>query len=204
MNTDINRLYSPKALLKLSAKLVHCLLDESAKSFSADFPNADKLPIRELEPYLLPVVSAVKSVGPVAQSTFEIVEAIKSSCDLHRWRQPYLEKDLGATFTKGSAWFALADVDGPIVYTEGLVEIMLLNSGVVYPKHSHSPEELYIVLAGQVWWEADDADDSSIWKSAGEVIHHLPHQAHAITAGENPVLILNLWRGGSFEMPIIK
>jgi len=80
---------------------------------------------------------------------------------------------------------------------------MLLNSGITYPKHSHSPEELYVILAGKVFWEADDALDSPSWKQAGEVIHHLPHQAHEITAGDEAVLILNLWRGGSFEMPMI-
>ena len=59
------------------------------------------------------------------------------------------------------------------------------------------------MLAGEVWWEADNAADGPTWKKAGEVIHHMPHQAHAITAGKDTVLILNLWRGGSFEMPSI-
>jgi len=203
MAGNMNRFYSAKELFELSANVVSSLPEQSARSFFEDLPDANKLSICPLTPCLLPVVSAIQSIGPAVDSTFELVQAIKSSCAIQRWRQPYLAQDIGARFVNGAAWFPIADVDGPIIYRQGLVEIMLLCSGVTYPKHSHSPEELYIVLAGQVWWETDDSAKSHIWKKAGEVIHHLPHQAHAITAGEEAVLILNLWRGGSFEMPSI-
>jgi quercetin dioxygenase-like cupin family protein len=94
-------------------------------------------------------------------------------------------------------------VNGPIVYSYGLMEVMLMGSGLTYPKHKHSSEEVYIVLAGKVWWEAENVKSSPAWKNAGDVIHHAPNQIHAVTAGDEPVLILNLWRGGSFEMPEI-
>jgi len=76
-----------------------------------------------------------------------------------------------------------------------------LGSGLTYPEHKHSPEELYIVLAGKVWWEAENSNSG--WKQAGDVIHNAPNQIHSVTGGGEPVLILNLWRGGSFEMPEI-
>lgn len=203
MTRDINLSYSPQEIFELAGNNVSRLSDENASSFAAGLPNVNSLSLRELAPSLLPIINSIKSVGAVSESTSELVAAIKDTYEFQAWRQPYSEKDIGATFTNGSAWFPIADVNGPIVYTEGLVEIMLLNSGITYPKHSHSPEELYIVLAGQVWWEADGAADSPTWKKAGEFIHHLPHQEHAITAGDDAVLILNLWRGGSFEMPNI-
>lgn len=195
--------YSPQDLFELSCGLVSNLLDHNANSFAADLPSSDRLVLRELESAYLPVVSAIESVGAVAESTAELVAAIKDSAEKQAWRQPNPENDLDAAFVQGSAWFPIADVDGPMIFSEGLVEFMLLRGGVRYPKHSHGPEELYIVLAGEVWWVADDAVDSPRWKKAGDVIHHVPHQAHAITAGEDAVLILSLWRGGSFEMPNI-
>lgn len=196
-------LHSPKELYELVCKTASKLGDKNANSFAADLPNADNLSLCELTPSLLPVVNSIHSIGAVSQSTSELVTAIKDAYERQAWRQPYTEKEIGTAFANGSAWFPIADADGPVVYAEGLVEIMLLNGGITYPKHSHSPEELYIVLAGQVWWEADGADHSPTWKKAGEVIHHSPHQAHAITAGDEAVLILNLWRGGGFEMPSI-
>ena len=81
------------------------------------------------------------------------------------------------------------------------MEIMLLEPKVTYPNHRHSPEELYTVLAGQVWWESEN--NYACWKHAGEVIHHQPNVVHSIKAGDEAVLILSLWRGGSFEMPVI-
>ncbi|WP_024953813.1 dimethylsulfonioproprionate lyase family protein [Sulfurospirillum arcachonense] len=194
---------SPKELFKLAYKMASNLKDENANSFAADLPHIDKLSVHKLTPSLLPITNAMKSIGSTAKSTVELVTAIKNAYKLQAWRQPYLEKDIGSTFTNGSAWFPIADVNGPIVYNKGLVEIMLLNKGITYPKHSHSPEELYIVLAGQVWWEAEGGANSPCWKKAGDVIHHSPNQVHAITAGEEAVLILNFWRGGAFEMPSI-
>ena len=196
-------LYSPKELFELACKTTAMLNDENASSFASDFPNINNLLFCELTPSFLPIVNSIKSIGAVSEKTSELVEAIKNSYKTQAWRQPYTEKEIGTTFTDGSAWFPIADANGPVVYTEGLIEIMILKEGVTYPKHSHSPEELYIVLAGQVWWEADGVADSPTWKSAGEVIHHPPHQEHAITAGDETVLILNLWRGGGFEMPSI-
>ncbi len=203
MTNNQKVLYSSKDLLKLVCETTAGLLDEDAKLFISDLPDVDVLSVNELEPSSLPVVKAISSLGPVAEETVELVEAIKSIYQSQAWRQPYTEKEIGTSFINGSAWFPIADIDGPVIYEQGLIEIMLLDSNICYPKHSHSPEELYIVLAGQVWWEADGASDSPKWKKAGETMHHLPNQVHSITAGEDPVLILNLWRGGGFEMPEI-
>ena len=203
MSADDDLFYSAKDIYTLVHETVSNLSDQNARSFAENLPKIETLSIHELEPSFLPVVNSIKSVGAISKSTSELVGAIKNTYKLQAWRQPYSEKDIGVTFTQGAAWFPVADTEGPVVYTEGLVEVMLLNGGITYPKHSHSPEELYVVLAGQVWWEADDAVESPAWKKAGEVIHHLPHQAHAITAGKEAVLILNLWRGGRFEMPAI-
>jgi len=197
------KLYSPKELYELARKTVSHLTDENAHSFATGLPTAGDLFLTELEPSLLPVVNSIKFLGDVSENTSELVTAVKDTARTQAWRQPYSEQVIGSAFTEGSAWFPIADANGPVVYREGLVEIMLLNSGINYPKHSHSPEELYIVLAGKVWWEADGAEESPAWKKAGQVIHHMPHQAHAITAGDEPVLILNIWRGGGFEMPSI-
>ena len=198
-----NLQYSPYQLFELAHKTVSSFQDDSAHSFAASFPDISALSSCELKPAFLPLIDSVNSTGPTSDKTIELVNAIKNSYKSQAWRQPYSEKDIGGKFVNGSAWFPIADIDGPIIYTQGLVEIMLLGAGVTYPKHSHSPEELYIVLAGQVFWEADGSASSPTWKKSGETIHHLPNQTHSITAGEDAVLILSLWRGGSFEMPSI-
>jgi len=172
-----------------------------ASSFRADFPEINKLSVIELKPTVLAIASSVLKVGKTDPSTASIVQVIQDSYKNQQWRQPYQVDDFGSDFFNSTAWFPIADLEGPIVYSEGLMEIMLLGSKVTYPSHKHAPEELYVILAGQVWWQSEN--EEACWKYPGEVIHHPPNVIHSLKAGDDPVLILNLWRGGSFEMPVI-
>ena len=174
---------------------------EIATSFRRDFPNVNELSSLELKPRILPVVSSTLCVGSAAPSTLSVVQKIQETYLSQQWRQPYRVEDFGVEFFNGTAWFPIADVNGPIVYSEGLMEVMLLDADITYPSHRHTPEELYIVLAGQVWWDSED--NQACWRYAGDVIHHRPNVVHSIKAGAEPVLVLNLWRGGGFEMPVI-
>jgi len=174
-----------------------------ATSFLADLPPARALEERAMTASELPIVSMLGDLGPTAPETSSLVAEVLRSAAAQAWRQPYDAEDFGADFTARSGWFAIADRDGPLVMTEGLVEIMLLDANLEYPVHSHAPEELYLVLAGEVWWEAEGDPASPAWRRAGDVIHHPPHRCHALTAGEMPTLLLALWCGGGFEKPAI-
>lgn len=188
-------------LYELALSTLENTKSEIASSFRLDFPELNQLSSVDVKPHVLPIASSVMQVGKTAPTTARIVEVIQQTYRDQQWRQPYKVEDFGIDFFNGTAWFPIADVEGPILYSEGLIEIMLLGPKVTYPNHRHSPEELYMVLAGQVWWEAED--QHACWKYAGEVIHHRPNVVHSIKAGDEAVLILNLWRGGSFEMPVI-
>lgn len=188
-------------LYELALGTLQNVNNKVASSFSNDFPELNQLPSVELKSSILPVASSVLNVGDTAPSTMSIVQEIQQTYQSQQWRQPYQPDDFGLDFFNNTAWFPIADVEGPLIYAKGLMEIMLLGPNVTYPNHKHSPEELYVILAGHVWWQTDN--QKACKKCAGEVIHHLPNVIHAIKAGNKPVLILNLWRGGSFEMPII-
>ena len=188
-------------LYRLALLTLKNINNEIATSFQTSFPDVELLPKKNLKASLLPITDYVPRVGNTSASTSDLVEAIKKYYVYQSWRQPYSVEDFGSQFFNKSAWFPIADVNGPIVYSRGLMEVMLLGSGVTYPKHKHSPEELYIVLAGKVWSEAENSNPG--WKQASDVIHHVPNQIHSVTGGDEPVLILNLWRGGCFEMPEI-
>ena len=188
-------------LYELALSLLENVDSEIALSFKRDFPEINRLSSVNLKPIVLPIASSVLQVGKTVPSTTDIVQAIQQSYQNQQWRQPYQVDDFGSEFFNGTAWFPIADVEGPILYSKGLMEIMLLGPEVTYPNHRHSPEELYLVLAGQVWWESEGRQ--ACWKYAGEVMHHRSDVVHSIKAGDEAVLILNLWRGGSFEMPVI-
>lgn len=188
-------------LYELALRTLKDVDNEIATSFSRGFPCVSELSSTKLTRRTLPIVSSVRSIGSTAPSTLSFVRKIQETYLNQQWRQPYKVDDFGVEFFDGAAWFPIADADGPNVYSDGLMEVMLLGGNVTYPNHKHTPEELYIVLAGQVWWESED--NQACWKYAGDVIHHLPNVVHSIKAGAEPVLLLNLWRGGGFEMPVI-
>lgn len=189
-------------LYELALRTLENVDSEIALSFRRDFPDISQLSSLELSPLVLPIVSSVLRAGSVAPSTLSIVQQFRETYLHQQWRQPYKVDDFGSEFFNGTAWFPIADINGPIVYSAGLMEVMLLDANVAYPSHRHSPEKMYVVLAGQVWWESDN-NNQACWKYAGDVIHHRPHVVHSIKAGEEPALVLNLWRGGGFEMPEI-
>lgn len=175
----------------------------AAKSFLDDLPPTQELIERGRKASALPIVAVLGDLGPTVPETSTLVAAVVSSVPAQEWLQAYEAEDFGADFAARSGWFAIADRDGPLVMTEGLVQIMLLDASLKYPMHSHGPEELYLILAGEVWWEAEGDPGASEWRKAGDVIHHPPHRRHALTAGEAPALLLVLWRGGGFEKPAI-
>jgi len=188
-------------LYELALSTLEKVNDKTASSFSCGFPPLNQLSTVDLEPSILPITSSVLSAGKTDPSTIRLVEKIQETYQEQHWRQPYKIDDFDIDFFNNTAWFPIADVDGPVLYSGGLMEIMLLGPNITYPNHKHSPEELYVVLAGQVWWNAEG--QSVCWKHAGEVIHHRPNVVHSLKSGDEAVLILNLWRGGSFEMPEI-
>lgn len=190
-------------LYSLAREILVTTSDAAAKAFLADLAAVQTLELRDTTASVLPIVSALDDLGPTTPETSMLVAAVRSSAQVQAWRQPYTAEDFGADFAARSSWFAIADREGPLVMTEGLVEIMLLDAGLKYPMHSHAPEELYLVLAGEVWWQAEGDPEAPAWRRAGDLIHHPAHRQHALTAGDTPVLLLALWRGGGFEKPVI-
>lgn len=190
-------------LYSLARDILAATRNSAANSFLDDLPTTQELVERRMKASALPIVTALGNLGPTIPTTSTLVAAVLNSVTAQGWRQPYAAEDFGLDFATRSGWFAIADRDGPLVMTEGLVEIMLLDADLKYPKHSHAPEELYIVLAGKVWWEAECDPDAPAWRQPGEVIHHPPHRRHSLTAGDTPALLLAFWRGGGFEKPAI-
>lgn len=194
--SEIRRIYdcAIKALSSMSSDIV--------ASFIRDLPVLDSLEEKSLEAKILPITDILKSITQKTTFTSELTSEIIRTANQQCWRQPYDIDDFGQEFYHNTAWFPIADIEGPLVYIKGLVEIMLLNANTKYPNHKHSPEELYLVLNGRVWWESEQ-NSSFCWKKTGEIIHHPSNCSHSIQSGDEPVLILALWRGGGFEKPVI-
>jgi quercetin dioxygenase-like cupin family protein len=71
--------------------------------------------------------------------------------------------------------------------------LLMLGPDVVYPRHRHPAEEIYIPLTGIAWWQRGDAP----WRRVqpGIAIHHPPGMPHATRTGGDPLVALYLWHG---------
>lgn len=190
-------------------ELLYNLVIDTLKSYPSNItqPFLNKLPPAQVletktpETTASPPVTILNRLGPAVPETQALVDEIVSSAPTSNWRQPYTPEEAGNDFVHGSAWLPIADSNGPLVLNNGLVEVMIFDANINYPLHSHSAEELYLVLAGEFWWEAPDDDRSPAWLRAGQLVHHPPYQAHALTTGDEPSLLLAIWRGSGFQKP---
>lgn len=110
------------------------------------------------------------------------------------WRQNpnYVRRPPDPRFLTGYGYAAIAGPGG-LVPAGIAFGVLLLAPGIFYPAHAHPAEEVYLVLdRASRWWR-----EGAAWREGigGAAIHHPPHLAHAMQAGEEPLLALYLWRG---------
>ena len=109
------------------------------------------------------------------------------------WAQTYGASEAEAHFLRNYGWTELLGTVGPGV-SQGLAcGFLLLGPGVLYPRHAHEAEELYVPLSGLAEWQQGD----ELWREQipGAVIQHEPREPHAMRTRVQPLLALYLWRG---------
>ena len=71
--------------------------------------------------------------------------------------------------------------------------LFLLSENIVYPNHQHSPDEVYIVLAGSGEWSLNRGTFDN--KTAGNIIDIPSMTIHAMRTSTTPALMLWSWTG---------
>jgi len=148
------------------------------------------------EPRPLPVCKLVAKISrqQFATETEGAVRALTICCGQPHWQQSYTEAD---GFTRNwldqYGWVNLVSPEGLFQSDEVRISIGYWGAGQRYKEHSHGPEEYYLVLAGQARFFSQGRDVRDV--RAGEVVHHAPHQKHAIDMTPGPLLVAAFWRG---------
>ena len=71
--------------------------------------------------------------------------------------------------------------------------LLLQDPNIIYAKHQHAAEELYLVLSGIASWSVDDEEAKE--KDEGEFIHHAENQPHQMNTNHDPLLAIWAWLG---------
>ena len=142
----------------------------------------------------LPAASLLKSWSDgEVETTTALCDAIRDLSDFAEWRQTYSVDEVGQDFLDRYGWFELVGPEGHYRSDAVRAFIAYWGENLYYPWHLHEAEELYFILAGQAYFEAEGMAPATL--SAGDMRLHRTNQPHQMTTGDSPVLALVLWRG---------
>ena len=159
-------------------------------------------PLCAVEPAALPVLDLLAGILPEAGAqTRGVAEALVDASPHLAWRQTYSESDgFDRRYLDSYGWFDLAGPDGP--YRADGIRVMMgyWGEGLLYPNHSHPPEEHYLVLAGGAKFRLDD--DPYRRLGPGEVFHTPAGAVHSADMRDEPLMALSIWRAEDLTVRI--
>jgi len=145
-----------------------------------------------------PIVERLKDcIAETSPATRPIVEALTVAAPYVNWRQSYTGKDgFDAHYLANYSWFNLIAPSGPFVCDKLRVSIGYWEKGLVYPRHWHLPEEIYLVLSGEAKFISEGRKD--LIGGAGATVAHISNQPHGAEM-TGPLLAIAFWRGDGLE-----
>lgn len=114
----------------------------------------------------------------------DLARAFARLSPLLQW-QPRPGSQLDPSFHANHANTAIVGPTGMEQRSDVIVGAGLMNPNTTYPKHSHPPEELYVVLSDGEWFR-----DESGWYAPGigGIVYHPPEVTHAMRSLKTPLL----------------
>ena len=147
----------------------------------------------ELSPLPKPVLSCLPALAEsVSPETAPVLQSILRVADQLRWNQTYAADDVSAHFLENYAWGVVGSPEGPVRMNAMQMVLLFLGPQIEYPSHRHGPEEGYYVVAGSGQIKIEDGEWQALMP--GSVIHNPPWQLHGIRTGDEPILMVSLFR----------
>lgn len=169
-----------------------------AAGFLPLWPDLSASHVEMPPPVALPVLEVIKMMAPpsgaLAGACFDL---LAQQMHQFNWRQSYDKGDVGSDFLHKYGWVMLAGDGGMCRSDQLLITLLLLGPETHYPLHSHEPEELYQIIAGEV----EIASGEQGWKTyrEGDLCHHVPWISHELRTGADPVVMMAIWKASHFR-----
>lgn len=126
-----------------------------------------------------------------------LMNAIVAAATAAYWQRTHSEAEVGRDFLERYGWFELVGPGGHFRSDQTRAYISCWGEGLYYSWHLHEAEELYFILAGSAYFEADGLEPALL--GPGDTRLHASNQPHAMTTFDRPVLGLVLWRGSGMN-----
>ena len=159
-------------------------------------------PMAEVDPAALPVLDLLPGMAVRAGAeTQALVDALIAAAPHLAWRQTYSEEDgFDRRYLDSYGWFDMAGPDGP--YQADGIRVMMgyWGQGLLYPNHSHPPEEHYLELAGGAKFRL--GDDPYRRLGPGEVFHTPAGAVHSADMRDEALMAVSIWRAEDLSVRI--
>ena len=122
-----------------------------------------------------------------------LMNAIVAAATAAYRQRTHSEAEVGRDFLERYGWLELVGPGGHFRSDQTRAYIAYWGEGPHYSSQLHEAEELYFILAGSAYFEADGLEPALL--GPGNTRFHASNQPHAMTIFDSPVLCLALWRG---------
>lgn len=116
-----------------------------------------------------------------------------------RWEQSYRRQDalVPQAMLDGYGFAEIIGQQGPFVSDRIRAGVCIWGPGIVYPRHQHQAEEVYILLAGSAGFKVGDS--AELEYSAGEVVFVESNTMHGFRTTDQALVVCYLWQAGDLR-----
>jgi len=153
-----------------------------------------------VEPSYLPAADFLsETFANTDQQTRGLVETFERHKNRLRWEQSYRKEDdvVPEAMLEGYAFAETIGMQGPFVSERIRAGIGIWGPEIVYPRHQHQAEEIYIVLAGSAEFKIGEAEESR--RSTGDVVYVESNTPHGFRTTDQSLVVYYLWQAGDLR-----
>ena len=139
------------------------------------------------------------AIANTDQQTHALVETFERHKSRLHWEQSYKKEDgvVPDAMLEGYAFAEIIGKRGPFVSESIRAGIGVWGPDIVYPRHQHQAEEVYVVLAGAAEFKIGAAEETRC--SAGDVVYVESNEPHGFRTTDQSLVIYYLWQAGDLR-----
>ncbi len=153
-----------------------------------------------IEPTYLPAADFLdKTIANTDQQTRALVAIFERQKNRLHWEQSYKREDevVPDAMLEGYAFAEIIGQRGPFVSDRIRAGIGIWGPDIVYPRHRHQAEEVYVVLAGAAEFKIGAAEEARC--GTGDVVFVESNTAHGFHTTDQSLVVYYLWQAGDLR-----
>jgi mannose-6-phosphate isomerase-like protein (cupin superfamily) len=151
------------------------------------------------EAYLPAAELLTSSLATTSTRTHDLLSLFEQYKHRLFWEQSYRKAD-GVVSDALLAAYGFAEIignHGPFISDRIRCGIAAWGPGIVYPRHQHDAEEIYMLLAGSAEYSVGDTTES--YHGAGDVVFVKSMTIHGFRTTDKALVVCYLWQAGDLR-----